>query len=265
MNWAIPPGELPLEADPRLVFSGVAQSYDRVRPSYPDAAVDDIVSFAGVCPGDRALEVGSGTGKATILFAARGLDLVCLEPNQEMAEVTRRNCADFPQVSVETCAFEDWAGPPGSFRLVLSAQSWHWMPPLHRYTLAWRVLDPGGTVAVIWNQTTWPDPALRRRLRAAYRFWTPTLCLGGPDPGRWAAEIAGSGLFDSVRTQTYRSKVVYSCAAYLELLSTYSDHRMLPEADLRRLLDAVAEAVGGGDGLVDVEYLTRVHLAQRLG
>jgi len=53
----------------RLSFGGVAELYDRSRPSYPPALVDDVLEFAGVGPGeaDRALEVGAGTGKATVL------------------------------------------------------------------------------------------------------------------------------------------------------------------------------------------------------
>ena len=49
----------------RLVFGEVAELYDSVRPSYPDALVDDVLAFAGAGPGDPALEVGAGTGKAT--------------------------------------------------------------------------------------------------------------------------------------------------------------------------------------------------------
>ena len=49
----------------RLVFGEVAEQYDRSRPSYPDAMVDDLVELAGLGPGCRALEVGAGTGKAT--------------------------------------------------------------------------------------------------------------------------------------------------------------------------------------------------------
>jgi len=46
---------------PRLVFGEVADLYDRVRPSYPDALVDDVVELSGVDVSGRALEVGAGT------------------------------------------------------------------------------------------------------------------------------------------------------------------------------------------------------------
>jgi len=56
----------------RLAFGRVAKLYDRVRPSYPDAVIDAVLAFAGLRPGARILEIGAGTGKATMLLAERG-------------------------------------------------------------------------------------------------------------------------------------------------------------------------------------------------
>ena len=59
----------------RLSFGSVAEQYDRIRPSYPEQLVDDVIAYAGdgLTAAGRALEVGAGTGKATLQFAARGL------------------------------------------------------------------------------------------------------------------------------------------------------------------------------------------------
>ena len=51
------------------MFGEVVQDYDQVRPGYPDDLVDDVTALSGAGP---ALEVGAGTGKATVSFAARG-------------------------------------------------------------------------------------------------------------------------------------------------------------------------------------------------
>jgi hypothetical protein len=39
-------------------FGTVAGEYDRVRPGYPSDMVTDVVAYAGLGPGVRALEVG---------------------------------------------------------------------------------------------------------------------------------------------------------------------------------------------------------------
>ena len=49
----------------RETFDQVAESYDRIRPEYPEALFDDLVAVTGLVPGDRVIEVGCATGKAT--------------------------------------------------------------------------------------------------------------------------------------------------------------------------------------------------------
>src|SRR5690242_4014651 len=113
----------------RLAFGEVAELYDRARPSYPAELVDDVLAFSGARAGDHALEVGAGTGKATVAFAERGLEIVALEPSREMAAFARSNVAGHENVTVVEREFERWqADPRRGFRLLFSAQAWHWIP-----------------------------------------------------------------------------------------------------------------------------------------
>ncbi|MFG2235780.1 hypothetical protein ACGFNX_38250 [Streptomyces sp. NPDC048723] len=70
------------------VFGEVAELYDAARPGYADALAAEVLAYAD--PGGRtAVEVGAGTGKATVAFAALGTPVVCIEPDPRMAEVLR--------------------------------------------------------------------------------------------------------------------------------------------------------------------------------
>jgi trans-aconitate methyltransferase len=81
------------------VFGEVAEQYDRSRPTYPDAMVDDLVA-----PGvTRVLDVGCGTGIAARLFVARGCRVVGVEADARMAEVARGHGID-----VDVSPFETW-------------------------------------------------------------------------------------------------------------------------------------------------------------
>jgi ubiquinone/menaquinone biosynthesis C-methylase UbiE len=53
------------------VFNEVAVEYDRNRPSYPDALVDQACEVAGITDGDRVLEIGCGTGRARSPHSSR--------------------------------------------------------------------------------------------------------------------------------------------------------------------------------------------------
>src|SRR5918995_4633622 len=155
------------ERDQGTVFGEVAEIYDRVRPGYPDALVDDVIASAPETP--RVLEVGAGTGKATVPLAARALEVVALEPSVEMAAVARRNCARFPRVDVTVSTFEDWPAQREAFQVLVSAQAWHWAAPEVRYRKAHLVLAPGGVLALFWNRPVWEDSVLRDALDDVYQ------------------------------------------------------------------------------------------------
>ncbi len=153
----------------RLSFGGVADLYDRSRPSYPEALVDGVLAYAGAGASDRAVEVGAGTGKATVLFAARGLDILGIEPSAEMAAVARRNCAGYSNVTIEEVEFERWRPPGHEFRLLFSGQAWHWISPETRYVAARAALCDGGALAAFWNRPDWAACDLREEFGEAYR------------------------------------------------------------------------------------------------
>lgn len=91
----------------RATFNQAADLYDRARPRYPPALFDDLAELAGVGPGCRVLEIGPGTGQATVPLAERGCHIVAVELGADLAAVARRNLAHFPEAQVVTAAFED--------------------------------------------------------------------------------------------------------------------------------------------------------------
>src|ERR1700674_1911618 len=111
----------------RSTFDKVADLYDRARPGYPDALVDDVVTAARLAPGDAILEVGCGTGQATTGFARRGFRILALDPGPELVRVARQHFAGFRDIEFMTTTFEAWPPQPAAFRLLVAAQSWHWI------------------------------------------------------------------------------------------------------------------------------------------
>jgi SAM-dependent methyltransferase len=259
----------------RLAFGGIADLYDRARPSYPPELADDVLEFARVGPGDRALEIGAGTGKATKLFAERGLEIVALEPSAEMARLWRANCSEYANVRIEQSDFESWCGESEPFRLLFSAQAWHWVSPEERYPLARRALEPGGTLAVFWNWPLWERCPFREELVKVYREAAPD--LGGkiePGPmdpanrtepanrGDWREEIADESGFVDPEVRTYGWVQEYSTEEYTLLLRTHSDHILLPDEQRERLLDGVAGVIDEHGGVLALEYRTRLCMAR---
>jgi SAM-dependent methyltransferase len=247
-------------------FDARAAQYEEVRPGYPESAVDEILRFGELAAGSRALEVGCGTGKATRLFLARGLELTCLEPGPKLIEVARAACPG--RVRFEPAKFEDWPLERGAYDLVFAAQSFHWVDARTGYAKAGQALRAGGTLALFWNRPREVASELRSRLDELYEARAPGLDELTPEvlarvEESIAASIAATGLFEGPQRRGFRFSQRLPSLRYVALLETYSAHAVLPDAQRRHLLSGVAELVDAAGGEIEVHYETVVHLARR--
>jgi SAM-dependent methyltransferase len=135
-------------------FSGLADTYAKHRPGYPEAALDFIVQKCGLTTASRLADVGCGTGISTRLFAARGIPVIGIEPNDEMharaeAEVLPPG---IPLPEYRKGTAEATGLPDGSVHAVLAAQAFHWFRADEALREFHRILRPAGSVALIWNE-----------------------------------------------------------------------------------------------------------------
>ena len=253
----------------RTSFDRNADLYDAARPSYPEALVDEVVARSGISAGGRILEIGAGTGKATLPFARRGYAILALEPGANMAAVLRKNVAAFPAVSVGETTFEAWRGEGRSFDLVISAQAFHWVDPAVRMVKAGAALRPKGALALIRNETTGLEPVLRAEMEAAYARWFPAVDWmpardsSGSKRGELSGEIDRSGLFGPVHRASFPWTASYTTRQYLDLLDTHSDHALLAPRFRVPLYEAVAAAIDRRGGRVEVPYVAVLLLTVR--
>ena len=92
----------------RSTFDEVAYLYDEVRPGYPEHLFDDLASLSGTGPGAKVLEIGCGTGQATLPLAPRGYRVLCVELGANLAAIAQAKLADHPDSRVLTSSFEEW-------------------------------------------------------------------------------------------------------------------------------------------------------------
>src|SRR5262245_17855886 len=113
----------------RTGFDQVAAEYDAIRPGYPEPLIEDIISMSNLPADGLILEVGCGTGQATIPFAQRGYHMTCLDIGAALAALAAQNCRAYPEVQIQVASFETWEGNPDTFDLIISATAFHWIPP----------------------------------------------------------------------------------------------------------------------------------------
>jgi SAM-dependent methyltransferase len=254
----------------RTTFEQVPELYDRARPTYPEELSDDFAALTGLGAGARLLEVGCGTGQATLPLARRGFDIVCIELGAGLAALARRKLAPFPRVEVVHGNFETWEPARGGFDAVVGFTALHWVDPELRIAKPARLLRDGGHLAVAGSlhvqrpdgDTFWLD------VQEDYEAAAPG-DDNAPPPSPEAVEslrteIEAGGLFEYVAWRRYVWDQAYAAEEYIALLSTYSGHRALDDdrrEDLYARIRRRIESRPGGR--VTKTYLTMLNVARK--
>jgi SAM-dependent methyltransferase len=126
-------------------FGAAASEYERARPTYPDAAVDWLMPSRA----RTVLDLGAGTGKFTRALVSRGLDVLAVEPLDEMRAILLQQ---LPEVRALAGTAESIPLQDASVDAVTAAQAWHWVDPPRALPEVARVLRPGGALCLIWNR-----------------------------------------------------------------------------------------------------------------
>jgi SAM-dependent methyltransferase len=225
-------------------FGGAAHSYDAHRPRYPDQLVDDLLTLGA----HRVLDVGAGTGIASMQLAERGADVLAVEPDARMASI-----AQGKGIPAEIATFERWEPPGRRFDLVVFAASFHWVDPAVALPKVRGILSTGGRLALIWNRLK-PTKPTRAEFDSIYQDYMEvgTRSTDGK-PDDLAAVLAAAG-FTSTH-QCYPHNLHYSAEQYVDLVFTYSNHLTLAAEKATELRSRLAARIGsagvsvGGDAL----------------
>ena len=240
-------------------FGAIAGLYDLARPSYPGELVAALLEGGA----RSVLDVGCGTGIAATLFAASGSEVLGVEIDERMAAV-----ATAKGVEVEVAQFERWDDRGRRFDLVISAQAWHWVAPRAGAAHAGRVLAAGGTFGAFWNLAR-PPREVCEALAPVYARLAPEIESYAPasvkDRGRaadTALGLAACGAFEPAAESWFAWARSYDSAAWVDLVSTHSDHQTLPPDRRERLLAAVGDAIQAVGGAFEMRYETVLVSAQ---
>lgn len=229
--------------DPSRSFGGVADAYDRGRPTYPREAA---AWLAGDQP-TTVLELGAGTGKLTEVLVSLGHDVHATDPDEQMLERLRAN---LPDVRTSVATAEDIPAPDAAYDVVVVAQAFHWFDHDRAFPEIARVLKPGGRLAVTWNLRDERIPWVRR-LGAL---------LGEQDSHRSEEAMVTTPHFGFVEEATFRHWQVVDRASIQDLAVSRSNLAVLDDdARAARLAEIVAfyDDYGRGMDGMQLPYETR--------
>jgi SAM-dependent methyltransferase len=251
-------------------FDGVAELYQRVRPTYPGELYDHLLQVTRLPAGAAVLEVGPGTGQATLPLASRGFRITCLEPGAALAAKARTNLAAF-DVEVVEATFENWTPVGEPYAMVFSATAWHWVDPAVRYLKAAEVLDAGGYLAVWSAVHVFPRDGDRffEEIQDVYdeinESRPPDITVSRPQELHDdRAQVEASGLFEVIDITQYDWETVHDADGYIDLLNTFSGHITMEDWQRDRLYGEIRRRLATRpDGLLRRHWGCVLHIARR--
>jgi SAM-dependent methyltransferase len=177
-----------------VTFAVAAEAYDRFMGRYSVPLARELPRFAGIEPGQRALDVGCGPGALTAeLVALLGADHVAaVDPSEPFVAAARER---YPDVAIERATAEDLPFEDAWFDAALAQLVVHFMAdPVAGLREMARVTRPGGVVAA----TVWDHGGGRGPLSP---YWEAVheLDPAAPDESKLAGATGGdlTGLFEA--------------------------------------------------------------------
>ena len=241
-------------------YTSLAQAYAG-RPPYAQSAIDEIVSLAGVAPGDRVCDVGAGTGHMSVELVARGLAVDAVEPNDAMREIGRERLADAPVAWFEARG-EDTERPGRAYPLVTFGSSFNVVDAGQALAEVARILRRPGHVAMLWNHRDLDDP-LQAEIEAAIASRIPGYDYGTrrADP---SGDLAASGLFREPRRIEGGVRHEVDAGEWVEAWSSHATLARQAGDDFERIVDEIAARVASAQtgGRLTVPYTTRCWVAE---
>ena len=152
--------------DPTQRFSDREQTYARYRPTYPGQLYGLLRRDAGLGAGSPVADLGSGTGLLSKLFLDHGHPIFAVEPNAGMRRAAEAQFASDPNFSSVAGRAEATTLPGECVEFVTAGQAFHWFDAPRAWQEMQRILRPGGSVALIWNQRDLAASAFMRDYEA---------------------------------------------------------------------------------------------------
>ncbi len=152
--------------DPIEVFASKAKRYARFRWTYAREAIEAIFDLTAIGLDAVVADIGAGTGILTKNFAGRVGQVYAVEPNPEMRRQAAQSLEAFPDCVLIDGRAEATTLPGSSVNLVTAAQASHWFEPEASRREFYRILKPGGWIAILRNDSK--DKALAQALQPIF-------------------------------------------------------------------------------------------------
>ncbi|HVJ89326.1 MAG TPA: class I SAM-dependent methyltransferase [Labilithrix sp.] len=198
-------------------FGQAASDYATHRAGFPEAFFDRVRAFGIGFPGQRLVDLGTGTGTLARGFARRGLRTTGVDISSQLLDKVGELAArDGIEVERRLASAEETGLPDHSFDVVTAGQCWHWFDRPKAAAEAARLLVPGGLLMIAhfdWlpyagNVAEATEELIERHNPAQ---WKPHIRIGQSTGiyAPWTFDVVNAG-FGAVETFSFDVTMPYT-------------------------------------------------------
>ncbi len=227
--------------------------YDKYRPTYTTDLYSDIIYYANITKKSKILEIGCGTGNATLPFVQTGASVTAVELGENLSEYTKQKFSEYDNFNIVNTRFEDY-NTDEKYDLIFSATAFHWIKPECAYSKCKDHLVTNGVLATFWN-----TPRISRDNAKLYDEIQKLYSEYMSDSVEESAILTESQWYISrcdrlsqyfktygygdFTLRIYQDKRTFCADEYIGLLHTYSDHMALNEEKRNIFFDKIHHVI----------------------
>ena len=246
----------------RKVFDTIPEQFDKYRPRYSPELFEYLINFVQLGPGKKVLEIGPGTGQATEPVLETGCDYYAIELGEHLCAKMKEKYDQHPDFHIVNDDFITYDFGQQRFDLIYSAATIQWIPEETAFSKTYRLLKPGGTLAMMLTRSDYkaPNEELYQKIQKLYdRYFKPEISYTHGSFRYDNAPDYGSVDFER---HDFHGRREMSPDEYVSFCGTHCDHIVIPEPYKTLFFEGLRNAVeesGGKIGFEDthVLYLTR--------
>ncbi|HEX4467049.1 MAG TPA: class I SAM-dependent methyltransferase [Solirubrobacteraceae bacterium] len=240
-------------------FAEVADAYERGRPGYSAEAIAQIAAKLGLSAGSAVLDLAAGTGKLTRGLLAYGLDVTAVEPQAPLREllagvVGAERALDG---TAEAIPLAD-----ATMAAVTVADAFHWFEAAAALPEIARVLEPGGSLAVLITYPDWSGASWAHELGSMLAGARPEHPhFNGPP---WQQAVRASGLWQEPSEIVVASPQPIDASRIVDYLASFSWVAAMAAEDRQAFLSRGRELIETGSAPAEMPMLASVGVAKLL-
>jgi ubiquinone/menaquinone biosynthesis C-methylase UbiE len=251
------------------MFNQAADYYDRFRPSYPREIIHTLIEKSRISKGSKLLEIGSGSGKATVLLKDGEYNICCIDPGLDLVRKGNENFSAYPNVRFICSRFEEYKLEEQSYELIYAAQSFHWVPQPIGFEKCAYILKEKGYLAPFWNMyITYDNEVDRELLEISSRYGGFADFLSEEDCEKRISSITNSieksGLFTKPEVYRHLWKQTYTADEYYGFALNGNAFMQKSDSEKDKAYRELIDLADRHGGVIERPYLCVLYIARKL-